>query len=275
MPPEQQLADYLAGVLVNRERAELEAELTAQPEALRELVDQRRLDAALGALLDPKSEHIETAIMASVRGATHEATEARVLAATVFATLSPSNPPSEASACACPHADRSTPAGGESDGVRGYGYPENGHPIASLGRCLCRHLYRWTRWRSTKVPTKVATKAVPAHSPFSSDEVSPKETGGFWEARCAWLPVKPRWRWAGVAVAALLMGLWTMSFWSTNHSNQRRQPGIDLALADRESELLRELAPLVVEPPVWTGSEQQSAWLTALAAITDTGGNEP
>ena len=51
-------------------------------------------------------------------------------------------------------------------------------------------------------------------------------------------------------------------------------PALELAGADRESELVRELAPLVAAPPVWTGSEQQSAWLTALAAVTASGGNE-
>ena len=190
MPPEQHLADYLAGALLNRERAEFEAELTAHPEALRELVEQRCLDAALGALLDPESERIEAAILARVRGATHEAAEARVLEATVFAKPAPG-------------------------------------------------------WRTA------------------------------WETILNWRPVGTRWGWAGVGVAALLVGLWTMSSWSTNHSHQPSQPGIELSLAVREFELLRELAPLVVEPPVWTGSEQQSAWLTALAVITDTGGNKP
>jgi len=189
MPPEQRLADYLAGALSDRERAEFEAELVAHPETLRERVEQRRLDAALGALLDPKSERIEAAIMASVRGASHEATEARVLEATIFAKPAPG-------------------------------------------------------WRTA------------------------------WETILNWRPVATRWRWAGVAVAVVLISLWTVSFWSANRSSQRSRPGLELAGADRESELVRELAPLVSEPPVWTGSEQQSAWLTALAAATAPGGNE-
>ena len=190
MPPEQYLADYLAGAMADRERAGFEAELTAYPERLREWVEQRRLDAALGALLDARSDQIEAAIMASVRGATTEAAEARVLEAIVHAKPAPG-------------------------------------------------------WRTA------------------------------WKTILDWRPVRTRWRWAGVAVVVVLVGLWTMSFWSTNHLDQRGQPALELALADRESELLRELAPLVVEPPVWAGSEQQSAWLMALAAITNTGGNEP
>jgi hypothetical protein len=89
MPPEQYLADYLAGAMADRERAGFEAELTAHPERLREWVEQRRLDAALGALLDARSDQIKAAIMASVRGATPEAAEARVLEATVHAKPAP------------------------------------------------------------------------------------------------------------------------------------------------------------------------------------------
>ena len=189
MPSEQQLADYLASALPDRERAEFEAELAAHPEALRELVEQRRLDAALGALLDPKSEPLEAAIMASVRGATDEAIEARVLEATVFAK-----------------------------------------PVPSLRTA--------------------------------------------WLAMLNWPSGKTSWRWAGVAVVLVLLVLGTMSYWSAKRSGQHRQPGLELAGADRESELVRELAPLVIEPPVWTGAEQQSAWLTALAAATASGGNE-
>jgi hypothetical protein len=56
-------------------------------------------------------------------------------------------------------------------------------------------------------------------------------------------------------------------------SIESRPPVPDLANASPEPELLRELAPLVAPPPVWTGSEQQSAWLTALAGATASGEN--
>jgi anti-sigma-K factor RskA len=185
MPSEQRLADYLAGALAGQERAAFEAELAADPEALRELVQQRRLDAALGALLDPNAARIEAAIMASVLGASDSEVEARVLETTVFGS----------------------PSG------RGRS------AISTIGD-----------WFSTGM----------------------------------------RWRWARVAAAVLLIGVFVGVLWvgPWMKSIERRPPVPDLANANPEPELLRELAPLVAPPPVWTGLEQQSAWLTALAGAT-------
>jgi anti-sigma-K factor RskA len=191
MSPEQRLADYLAGVLTSTERAELETELAANPEALRELVQQRRLDAALRPLLDEKSEPIQTAILASIRGVSDDAAQTRVLKATAFAQ----------------------PA---------------------------RH---WPR---------------------------------AWEALFQQGPVGSRWRWAAVAAALVAVGFWASTFWGHPPAEPggRSLPARELASLNLEPDLLRELAPLVAAPPVWTGSEQQSAWLTALAAATAAGENE-
>ena len=191
MPTEQRLSDYLAGALTGHERAAFEAELAADPEALRELVRQRRLDAALGALLDPNAARIEAAIMASVLGASDGEVEARVVEATVFA-------------------------------------PSSGRRRSAISRI--------GDWFSTGM----------------------------------------RWRWSGIAAAVLLLGVWIGVFrvgpWMKSLGN--RPPAPDLANSSREPELLRELAPLVAAPPVWTGSDQQSAWLAALADATAPGGNK-
>ena len=85
MPPEQRLADYLAGTLTAHERAELEAALATDPEGLRELAGQRRLDAALSALLEPNPERVEAAIMATLRGVGDAEAATRVLEQTAFA----------------------------------------------------------------------------------------------------------------------------------------------------------------------------------------------
>ena len=191
MPSEQRLADYLAGALTDRERAEFEAELAAHPEALRELVEQRRLEAALGALLDPKSEPLEAAIMASVRGATDEAIEARVLESTVHT------------------------------------HPDPG----------------WRGWL-------------------------PNFDG--------WLSAARRWRSAGAAAALLLLVAAAVVVWIRpwTPSTADGPPAPELANISGDLNDLRDLALLVAAPPVWTGSEQQSAWLTALAAATAPGGND-
>lgn len=188
MPSEQQLADYLAGTLPDAERVALEAGLAADPERLREVVRQRSLDAALGALLTPNSAPIEAAIMASVRGASDETLEARVLAATVR------RPP----------------------------IPSWRNPLASIGD---------------------------------------------------WLSAGTRWRWAGVGSAALLLGVAVGVLWLTSRtpSTDRSRLASERANANDHPELLRDLAPLVAAPPVWTGSEQQTAWVTALAAVTAPG----
>jgi anti-sigma factor RsiW len=191
MPSEQQLADHLAGALPERERAAFEAELAAHPEALRELVEQRRIEAALGALLSPNTARLEGAILASVRGASDEAIEARILAATV----------------------QSSPAPG---------------------------------WRGSLSTIR------------------------------DWFSAGRRWRWAGAAAALLLLGAMAGLLWVglRTTSSDRSRPEAELAAASRDPESLRDLAPLVAAPPVWTGSQEQSAWLTAFAAATAPGGNE-
>ena len=191
MPPEQRLADYLIGTLSDQERAALEAELAADPEGWRGVVQQRRLDAALGALLNPNTARLEAAILASVRGASDEAIEARVLAAAV----------------------QSSPVPG---------------------------------WRNP-------------HSTIRD-----------------WFSAGRRWRWAGATAALLLLGAMAGFLWigSRTTSSDRSRSKAELAAASRDPEFLRDLAPLVAAPPVWAGSEQQTAWLTALAAVTAPGERE-
>ena len=75
MLPEKHLADYLAGTLPPDESAAREAQLLADPEAMRVVVDQRRMDAALRGILDPQCERLETAIMANIQSAGYEALE--------------------------------------------------------------------------------------------------------------------------------------------------------------------------------------------------------
>jgi hypothetical protein len=191
MPSDQRVADYLASALTGHERAAFEAELAADPEALRKLVQQRRLDAALGALLDPNAARIEAAIMASVLGASDLEVEARVLEATGFGS----------------HSLRLRRA------------------ITRIGDCFSTGMH---------------------------------------------------WRLAGITAAVLLVGVLVGVFrvGSRMKSFGSRAPVPDLANSSREPELLRELAPLVAAPPVWTGSDQQSAWLAALADATAPGGNK-
>ena len=188
MPPEQRLADYLTGTLTDEERAALEAELAADPEGWREVVQQRRLEAALGALLNPNTARLEAAILASVRGASDEAIEARILTAIVH------SPP-----------------------VPG--------------------------WRN----------------PLSTIR--------------DWFSAGRRWRWAGATAALLLLGAMAGLPWigPRTTSSDRNRPEAKLAETSRDPDFLRDLAPLVAAPPVWTGSEQQTAWLTALAAVTAPG----
>jgi len=188
MPPEQRLADYLTGSLTDEECAALEAELATDPESWREVVQQRRLEAALGALLNPNTARLEAAILASVRGASDEAIEARILTAT-----------------------------GQSSSVPG--------------------------WRN----------------PLSTIR--------------DWLSAGRRWRWAGATAALLLLGAMAGLLWIglRTTSSDRNHPDAELAETSRDPDFLRDLTPLVAAPPVWTGSEQQTAWLTALAAVTAPG----
>jgi anti-sigma factor RsiW len=191
MPTEQRMTDYLDGALTIDERTEFESELIANPEVLRELLDQRRLDAALAAMLDSSSQRKESAIMAGVMGASHETVEARVLKATILA-------------------------------------PSFGH----RRRAWSSWLYAW---------------------------------------RCR----EVRWPWVGVAAAVVILGVLAGAFWMPRWTDRAENlPTAELASMSGEPELLRELALLVAPPPVWTGSEQQTAWLTILADATAPGGNE-
>jgi anti-sigma factor RsiW len=191
MPSERQLADYLAGTLTDEERVAFAVELAAHPEALREVVRQQRLDAALGALLNPGHARVEAAIMASVRGTSDEVIEARVLESTVHT------------------------------------HPDPG----------------WRGWL-------------------------PNFDG--------WLSAARRWRSAGAAAALLLLVAAAVVVWIRpwTPSTADGPPAPEVGNTSGDLNDLRDLAPLVAAPPVWTGSEQQSAWLTALAAATAPGGNE-
>jgi FecR protein len=87
MSLERSLADYLAGELPPAARAAFEEEILTDADALAELVEQRRLDAALRALLDPAQDRVEAAILASVRGRSDETAVKDVLAKTVRAKI--------------------------------------------------------------------------------------------------------------------------------------------------------------------------------------------
>lgn len=82
MPSEQELADYFSGAMPEAERAAFEEQMLADPAAMRELVEQRQLHTALKALLDPRQERMEAAILTRVRGMSDEAVVKKVLAHT-------------------------------------------------------------------------------------------------------------------------------------------------------------------------------------------------
>lgn len=73
MIPDDQLLAYLAGTLPPEERSRLEAELMRDPEAMRRLLDQERLDASLKLLLNPAANHsqVKASILAGIRTTTH------------------------------------------------------------------------------------------------------------------------------------------------------------------------------------------------------------
>jgi hypothetical protein len=83
MELEQQIADYLAGAMPEAERATLEETMLADSESAAEIVAQRQMDFALGALLKTTPENVEAAILASVRGISAAAAVSQVLADTV------------------------------------------------------------------------------------------------------------------------------------------------------------------------------------------------
>lgn len=82
MLSDQELADYFSGTLSDAERKAFEERVLDDSEAMKELVQQRRLHTALKALLDPAPERVEAAILARVRGVSDEAVVTKVLAAT-------------------------------------------------------------------------------------------------------------------------------------------------------------------------------------------------
>ena len=78
------LAEYLDGGLDPAARARIEAELAADPESLRQALDQRRLDQALQVLLCPsvRRERLRQSILAAVQGRSTQELTDRVLSAT-------------------------------------------------------------------------------------------------------------------------------------------------------------------------------------------------
>ncbi|KAF0174438.1 MAG: hypothetical protein FD161_3578 [Limisphaerales bacterium] len=81
MLSDDQLIAYLAGKLSAEERARVEAELAGDPEALRRLLDQERLDTSLKLLLNPAAsrERVKASVLAGIRTATHEVSADEVM----------------------------------------------------------------------------------------------------------------------------------------------------------------------------------------------------
>ena len=73
MLTDDQLIAYLAGTLPAEERARVEAELAGDPESLRRVLDQERLDTALKLLLNPAAtrERVKASVLAGIRTPTH------------------------------------------------------------------------------------------------------------------------------------------------------------------------------------------------------------
>jgi hypothetical protein len=67
--PDDQLIAYLAGTMPMEERARVETELARDPEALRRVLDQERLDASLKLLLNPAADRaqVKASILAGIR----------------------------------------------------------------------------------------------------------------------------------------------------------------------------------------------------------------
>ena len=82
MQSEETLAAYLDGSLPAEERAALEEAALNEGELFREIVHQRKMEAALRGLLG-ESQRMEEAIMVSVRGVSDETAAARVMTAAV------------------------------------------------------------------------------------------------------------------------------------------------------------------------------------------------
>lgn len=73
MIPDDQLIAYLAGTLPTEERSRVEAELVRDPEALRRVLEQERLDTSLNLLLNPTANRaqVKASILAGIRTTTH------------------------------------------------------------------------------------------------------------------------------------------------------------------------------------------------------------
>ncbi len=73
MISDDQLIAYLAGTLPAEERARVETELAGDPEALRRVLDQERLDTALKLLLNPAAsrERVKASVLAGIRTTPH------------------------------------------------------------------------------------------------------------------------------------------------------------------------------------------------------------
>ena len=73
MLSDDQLIAYLAGTLPAEDRTRVEAELVADADALRRVLDHERLDAALKLLLNPaaRREQVKASVLAGIRTPTH------------------------------------------------------------------------------------------------------------------------------------------------------------------------------------------------------------
>jgi hypothetical protein len=81
MLSDDQLIAYLAGTLPAEELSRVETELAGDPEALRRLLDQERLDTALKLLLNPAAsrERVKASVLAGIRTTTHEVSADEVM----------------------------------------------------------------------------------------------------------------------------------------------------------------------------------------------------
>ena len=81
MLTDDQLIAYLAGTLPTEERARVETELAADPESLRRVLDQERLDTALKLLLNPAAtrERVKASVLAGIRTPTHDVSAEEVM----------------------------------------------------------------------------------------------------------------------------------------------------------------------------------------------------
>jgi hypothetical protein len=83
MSRDERIAAYIGEDMTRAERAAFERGIMDDPEGLAELVAQRCVDAGLRALLDPQTQRVEAAIMATIRSMSEDAAVEQVLADTV------------------------------------------------------------------------------------------------------------------------------------------------------------------------------------------------